>query len=1210
MGKWCRALLMGFWLGVAVSQPAVADDTEIFRPTLPPSLAAQIKPNVLFIVDTSSSMLAPVSGAARPFDPATTYTGACASNRIYWSTSGAVPDCNTTLQYFDVSALRCAASNIQLNAGGGGLYQDRLARYDATNRVWVPLSTSVPIPPHIECEADRSTHGDSPSSNQTFIVNGKSFPWQSNQLGEAAWSATGDFYTLFSANYANYYHNPPAGVPTRLEIVKAALNQIIGANSQNISAGLMRFDSKLHCLQFDANGFCTLTASGNKGGPIVSPVVDLSSPSGQAGLQAAVTNLTADGFTPLAETLYEAALYFRAEKPYFGANPPINNALQSAPTSIVNGLYQSPVTHACQKSHIVYLTDGQPTFDQDADALIAPRLAGANPSLTDSKCDANGASGFGIDNCMDELSELLATQDISTALPGDQTVSVHTVGFLTNQTLLREAARRGNGQFFNANNTLQLSQAFADILTRIQEGDSTFSGPSVSVNAFNRLTNRKDLYFALFEPSTRQRWAGNIKRYELDCLVPDPLRPGFCKDGPDQDLDPDPPVILDAAGQPAIDPTTGFFASSARSVWTPSAAGPDGDNTRAGGAANVFGFSAAIDDPASRNVYTFAGTYAASSSGTFTPASGATLSASTNALEPSNAFVTNAMIYPNGAAPGQPTRNQVIAWAQGIDVLDVDNDGSVTDARHEIGDSLHSKPVLFDYGTSATNTDLTLFTTNNDGYLHAINTATGNEIFSFIPQELLPDLPNLFSDQAVTGQRPYGLDGPLTLWLDDKPKFANGAVIEQPNGRLDIANGERLILYFGQRRGGRRYFAVDVTSRASPKLLWKIEGGQGDFVELGQTWSAPRKARVKLNGAVRDVIAFGGGYDVSQDLAIAPQNDAVGRAIYMVDAITGQRVWSAQQPGNIGTSDTAIAQLTNSIPSDITIFDLTGDGLDDRIYVGDTRAQLFRIDINNQPTSSAQKFALGARIAALQQTSASSTPGVADNRRFFYRPDVAFASPEDAPAFLAVSIGSGYRAHPLNTTVEDRFYMIRDAQLGNITTQTAYTNAYGSTGLTEAELADVTFLGNNGGPPTPANPTLGWFIKLADLANSTPVFEGEKVLAESVTFANTVLFTTFRPPATPLTVDCKPNQGNGFLYAVNLFDGAPVEDFDQSGPNTALTEADRKVTLLRKGIPPAVTILFSPVNGVTPLAIVATETLPIDFSVQPVKTYWFQQNNF
>jgi type IV pilus assembly protein PilY1 len=156
-----------------------------------------------------------------------------------------------------------------------------------------------------------------------------------------------------------------------------------------------------------------------------------------------------------------------------------------------------------------------------------------------------------------------------------------------------------------------------------------------------------------------------------------------------------------------------------------------------------------------------------------------------------------------------------------------------------------------------------LYVATNEGYLHAINTADGSEVFSFMPQELLSNLPTLYDD--ASGSKVYGVDGPIGVWFNDKNKTG---LLFDTSGNLD--SDEHVYLYVGMRRGGNNYYALDVTDRSNPKLKWIINGGSGDFAELGETWSKPIVTKVKLNGTSKDVLIFGGGYDPGHDDALRP----------------------------------------------------------------------------------------------------------------------------------------------------------------------------------------------------------------------------------------------------------------------------------------------------------------------------------------------------
>ncbi|MEM7251169.1 MAG: hypothetical protein AAF493_07095, partial [Pseudomonadota bacterium] len=181
-------LTLGVALGLTLGQVGWADDTEVYKPSLTPSQAALLKPNVLFVVDTSGSMGSTVTGSAHPYDPGTTYSGSCSDTRVYWSTNGSVPTCSTN-QFFLKSQLRCDAGLQQLNAGGAGVFQDRVARYQTSTQDWRALGTTstTQMPPHVECEADRGTHGETTASSQTYIVSGAGAPWPTKEAGEKTW---------------------------------------------------------------------------------------------------------------------------------------------------------------------------------------------------------------------------------------------------------------------------------------------------------------------------------------------------------------------------------------------------------------------------------------------------------------------------------------------------------------------------------------------------------------------------------------------------------------------------------------------------------------------------------------------------------------------------------------------------------------------------------------------------------------------------------------------------------------------------------------------------------------------------------------------------------------------------------------------------------------------------------------------------------------
>jgi type IV pilus assembly protein PilY1 len=121
--------VLGLALALASGTPVLADDTEILL--LTPPEPSELKPNVLFILDTSGSMTT-VQETGAPYDPLKDYSafGTCDADRIYYSDSAIVPVCDeTNTRHIDKASFHCAASAIQVD--GVGTYTDVLVQYCA-----------------------------------------------------------------------------------------------------------------------------------------------------------------------------------------------------------------------------------------------------------------------------------------------------------------------------------------------------------------------------------------------------------------------------------------------------------------------------------------------------------------------------------------------------------------------------------------------------------------------------------------------------------------------------------------------------------------------------------------------------------------------------------------------------------------------------------------------------------------------------------------------------------------------------------------------------------------------------------------------------------------------------------------------------------------------------------------------------------------------
>ncbi len=886
----------------------------------------------------------------------------------------------------------------------------------------------------------------------------------------------------------------------------------------------------------------------DQGGTVAQAVTPIDSSRLQ--MKAAVNALTASTWTPLSETLYEATNYYMGRSVDYGNVGPILSVAESRTSGTIAGTtYLKPVNYACQKNYIVLLTDGQPTQDTNGTAKIKALPQWSTTVTTPNCSGANKSDG----QCMSDLAEYLNKHDLDSSMPGLQNVTTYTIGFgvdiaLGDSTFLEQTATKGGGKYFPAGDVATLQAALMSIVYDILDDATTFSTPTAPVNAFNRTTNLSDVFVSVFAPAVKEHWPGNLKKYRLN-------------NG----------VLTDANDQTAVNPDTGFFSSSSKSYWSTAT---DGNTAQHGGAASRL--------PAnnSRSLYTNIG--------------GNDLSAAGNAISTTNSAITATML----GAPAAD-RDTIINWARGLDVLDENDNGDTTDVRHVMGDPLHVRPVSVLYGGTVSSPDMTVFVSTNDGFLHAIDPDTGNELWAFVPQEMLGRLYDLYLDDP-TSIRTYGLDGDITIYIRNE---------DQTPG---ISGAEQVILLFGMRRGGDTVYALDVTDREHPAMLWKINSSTTGFEQLGQTWSPPVATQVKIGSTIRDVALFAGGYDDAEDTTPYRSADSRGNAIYMVDVETGALLWRA---GNGSAYNLNLSTMTHAIPAGLRVLDLNLDGLADRMYVGDMAGRIWRFDISNGQTASS--LVDGGVFASLGGAAVTAPVPDTAARRFYGTPDVARII-ADNHAYLSINIGSGHRENPLDTNIEERFYALRDYKVFDKIATADY-----PTPIKEANLADIT---DNLSPTLPANSS-GWLLRL----EQSP---GEKVTSGSLTFDNVVLFSSFTPGGNGDA--CVAAGGLNRLYMVNVRDGRPVANLDGSVPPDdstimALTAGDRFRELSQGGIAPDPVVFFSPPagaldpgdgaaclsdncddarshsgDGTSPTLCIGVECFDPGFANPPRRTHWVQ----
>ncbi len=388
---------------------------------------------------------------------------------------------------------------------------------------------------------------------------------------------------LRTGNYMNYVDSG-VGVPRkRIDVAKEVINDLINTTT-GVRFGVMRFNN-------------------DEGGRVIAECG-----TDKATLISEINDITADGWTPLAETLAEAGLYFAGEESWFNAGV----------------TYTSPMQERCQKNYIIIMTDGQPTQDKNSKLTSGSYIN--NDIIGDYDNDGGDPGSYPDDGSdyLDDVAKYLYENDCHPTL-GDgtsfdrQNITTYTIGFQLNHQLLEDTAANGGGEYYTASNYSELSEAFYHIMSSISEENAVFVAPVVPISRMNRTYAGDRIYLGFFKPQQSGRWIGNIKRYALD----------------------DNGTLYDANDALATTPD-GLIKTNALSFWT--TLGNDGPDVAAGGAAEVLNLM--IEGGTPRNLYTYTGTAAA-------------LTDPSNDFEDANTAVSNADLNVGSTAERQALFNTV-----------------------------------------------------------------------------------------------------------------------------------------------------------------------------------------------------------------------------------------------------------------------------------------------------------------------------------------------------------------------------------------------------------------------------------------------------------------------------------------------------------------------------------------------------------------------
>jgi len=1047
------ALVVGVGLLLAGAAPSAALDTDIFTGT-------QVDPNVLIVFDNSGSM----GLQAYNTYPNTIYTGSYTPGTIFTRCKN-----KSGVSGGDVNS-NCTCKNVQTgwvvdNSTCAGTFVDA-------------------IPPPSGDDTDDRESRRKRGNRLNFETN----PPKNCELEPFDSCTTGADCPGFGNSCA---------VQNKMSVAQGVVTSLINdPENDDVRFGMTVFDPagiSYGSMNYSSSSAITTWHVNNN--VFVFPIQDSTSAS-RASLTSIIGGLAANGGTPTVHRLIDGWKYFNGQV-------------------TKSGWTTSPVQYTCQRNYMLMVTDGIPeveadfnttpqsscTFNRVKTFVGTPGDLNADgkedPASPNYLATTGQMFNCGSDYLDDAMLKVRGLFPLGNSL--NQPVALYAVSFGFDycqppaagdtsagggSLLYRAAKKYGGGECLSASEPDELDDALREALNLIKNDAQSFVAPVVPVSQTNRTESGDRLYVALFAPREGQQdWPGNIKKYTLDRN-----NGTICNAN----------VSTCTAGSAsAATLADGTIQPLAESYWDASTGGASGSSVVTGGVGAVLKNS----DLAGRKIFTYTGTATGA-------LGGLALNAAPQAFSKSNSAITPAMLGLTGADATAAERDLLIDYLYGFDSYDRNNDGNITQGRSWVlGDIIHSVPLIVNYDGTGANS--LIIVGANDGMLHAFDDTTGNEVWAFVPPDVLPNLNKLRPGESAT--HPFFVDA------SPKVKLLN--------------SGSQKILVFGLGRGGSAYYGLDITSKTAPTLLWRINDTVSGFTEMGQSWSTPSLTRFANGGSPVDVAVFGGGYDEYFDdpaVTTADPTTPKGRTVFMVNLLTGALILST-------------GVQTHAIPSDPLMFDVNGDGIFDRGYIGDMGGNLWRISDN------------------FVMTRLFSTPG---QQRIFYQPDAVINN-----GSVMVYFGTGDRSSPMSTTRVDRFYAVRDD---------------GTNNLVEGDLENVTTNVTQPGSEQyddlldDINDRHGWVIVLGS--------NGEKVLAPPTVFFN-VAFATF----TPSIAVCEAG-GAARVYVVDPLVGGPTTDLAGtsggglgggegtgggfgSGSGGALIAADRFVAI-GQSIPTSLKVTF------------------------------------
>jgi len=717
--------------------------------------------------------------------------------------------------------------------------------------------------------------------------------------------------------------------------------------------------------------------------------------------------------------------------------------------------------NTCDSNGIYFLTDGAPnsTKDNMAKAIINQSLttthainekpvnSTANPALVSPKLQSNlfvGETGG-----WEYIGEYAKRLNDKTKNPSGVIIQTAVAGFgssfagipkntdgtyncdaATNQDAKNACkwggSEYGGGGFFYAQSSEDISNSVSTFIQNLNKTITTTPAGTITVpdDPYQTSTTLPYAYLPMLEPKVGDSlkvWPGNLKKYET-------------KNG----------TLYGKTNNRLYTDRKGTLNDAAADLWQSSSPVLGNASVNSGGFYSRLRAPTSGSVASTRNV--FVESYSSPSSSNSVVQIGVD-----NSGKPTGFPLINDAVFTQGRSGLQSKRLMLNFLGYNVDynsndptyIVDLNMSNNLpSETIRQVGGVVHSKPALVSYSAevdeagniTANNREDYLLFGSMDGALHMVDAATGEEKWALITQEMFRTQPEALVKGAV-GELSFGVDAP---WLvSAKYRYQStgtGATktrkvslyrpdSDNANDVTNTSNFLPIAAYGGFRMGAEGLYGLDLEDKNTPKVLFSItpdtnnatpvlhQNNNGelntstntdDYKNVGQIWNTVTTARIgagSSTGKAKDVIIFGGGYDIEyENPQFVPTTAARGSSLYITDAKTGAKLWSWDNPQK------------HSIVAGVTALDRNNDGLFDHLYFADLGGNVFRADFVNSKTDSFRNVRV---VRVLNASNAPANTGILPYR-FYNSPVVSFYKDRQSKIFALVNIASGDRSSPLS----------------------------------------------------------------------------------------------------------------------------------------------------------------------------------------------------